>query len=123
MKQVLKAFLVCAAVMVGPVAFAQSESPIKVTQLTDHIYQLSTDQGSYTTNVLMFVGDDGVLLVDTGEPDTAEELKKVVLSFGKGAPKYIINTHRHVEHLGANALFGDSAVIFAVLLETSIFCA
>ncbi len=92
---------------------AQDTGVFEVTQLTDQIYRLTTDEGAYTTNVLVFTGDDGLLLVDTNTDENAEELKKVVESFGKGAPKYIINTHRHVEHVGGNAIFGPSPVIIA----------
>ena len=66
---------------------AQEDSPFTKVQLTDKIYQLSTDEGTYTTNVLVFVGDDGILLVDTNVEEYAEELKKIVDSFGKGLPK------------------------------------
>jgi len=90
---------------------AQEESPITKVQLTEKIYRLSTDEGSYTTNVLAFVGDDGILLVDTNAEEYAEDLKKEIESFGKGLPKYIINTHRHVEHVGGNAVFGVDPVI------------
>lgn len=90
---------------------AQEKSPFKMVQLTDKIYQLSTDEGNYTTNLLLFVGDDGILLVDTNAEEYAEELKKIVDSFGKGLPKYIINTHRHAEHVGGNAIFGPDPVI------------
>jgi cyclase len=99
----------------------QEESPFKKVQLTDKIYQLSTDEGEYTTNVLVFVGDDGLLLVDSNAEDYAEELKKQVESFGKGLPKYIINTHRHVEHIGGNAVFGpDPVVIGHDLIRTKL---
>jgi cyclase len=100
---------------------AQDTPKITVTKLTDHIYRLSTQQSNYTTNTLAFVGDDGVLLVDTQSEEDAEALKEVVDSFGKGAPKYIINTHRHVEHIGGNAIFGDTPVIIAhELLPTKL---
>jgi glyoxylase-like metal-dependent hydrolase (beta-lactamase superfamily II) len=94
-------------------AIAQETPAIKVTQLSDHIYRLTTDRGTYTTTVLVSVGDDGVLLVDTDEGDAAEELKKVVEGFGHGGPKYIINTHRHVEHVGGNAIFGKTPTVIA----------
>ncbi|MCP4633709.1 MAG: MBL fold metallo-hydrolase [candidate division Zixibacteria bacterium] len=90
---------------------AQDESPFKVVKLSDRIFQLITDEGAYTTNVLAFVGDDGLLLVDTNAEQHAEDLKKQVESFGKGIPKYIINTHRHVEHIGGNAIFGPEPVV------------
>jgi len=94
-------------------AVDQKEPEITVTQLTDTLYQLSTDQGSYTTNSLASVGPDGVLLVDTQSEEYAAELKAVVDGFGKGAPKIIINTHRHVEHVGGNAVFGDAPIVVA----------
>jgi len=90
---------------------AQVKSPFTKVQLTDKIYRLSTDEGNYTTNLLVFVGDDGILLVDTNAEEYAEDLNKEIESFGKGLPKYIINTHRHVEHVGGNAVFGPDPVI------------
>jgi cyclase len=73
----------------------------------------SVDHGNYTTNTLLFFGDDGILLVDTQTESEAEDLKKIVESYGKGIPKYIINTHRHVEHIGGNAIFGTEPVVIA----------
>lgn len=46
-------------------ASAAADSPFKVKKLTDNLHMLSTDQGEYTTNTLVFFGDDGLLLVDT----------------------------------------------------------
>jgi len=92
---------------------AEDNVTIKVTPLSEHLYILTTDQGAYTTNSIVSVGDDGVLLIDTQTSDEAEELKKVVDNFGKGSPKYIINTHRHIEHIGGNAIFGDDPVVIA----------
>jgi len=91
--------------------YAQDTPKITITKLTDHIYRLNTQQSNYTTNTLAFVGDEGVLLVDTQSEEDAAALKEAVDSFGKGAPKYIINTHKHVEHIGGNAVFGDSPVV------------
>lgn len=94
------------------VALAQ-DSHIEVSQLADRLYVLSTDQGSYTTNTIALVGEDGVLLVDTQSEDDAEELKRAVDAFGRGTPKYILNTHRHVEHVGGNAVFDGAPIVIA----------
>ncbi len=94
-------------------AVVQEGSSIKVTELTDQLLLLTTDQGAYTTNAIAFVGEDGVLLVDSQAESDAEDLKKVLDSFGKGVPRYIINTHRHVEHVGGNAIFGEEPVVIA----------
>lgn len=86
---------------------------VTATRLSNNLYQLSTDQGSYTTNSLASVGPDGLLLVDTQSRDDGESFHRAVASFGKGDPKFIINTHRHVEHVGGNELFGDGPVVIA----------
>jgi glyoxylase-like metal-dependent hydrolase (beta-lactamase superfamily II) len=100
--------------MLAAIAVGAGEDPaIEVTRLTETLYLLSTDQGSYTTNTIASVGADGVLLVDTQAATDADALKKVVEGFGKGAPRIIINTHRHVEHVGGNAIFGDGPLIVA----------
>ena len=92
---------------------ASGESHFKVTKLTPNLHMLSTDQGEYTTNTLVFFGEDGLLLVDTQTEAEARELKELVDSYGKGTPKYIINTHRHVEHIGGNAIFGVEPIVIA----------
>ena len=92
---------------------AQNSPEITVSQLTDHIYRLTTDRGSFTTNVIASVGEDGILLVDTDDSDAATELAAVVDSFGMGTPKFIIITHMHAEHVGGNAAWGASPVIIA----------
>ena len=97
---------------VAPVS-ATADSLFKVTKLTPNLHMLSTDQGEYTTNTLVFFGEDGLLLVDTQTEAEARELKELVDSYGKGTPKYIINTHRHVEHIGGNAIFGVEPIVIA----------
>jgi cyclase len=94
-------------------AVAQDSLAIAVTQLTDHIYKLSTDRGTYTDNTIASVGEDGVLLVDTDDDDAADALKRAVAHFGRGEPRFIVNTHVHAEHVGGNAAWGDGPVIIA----------
>jgi len=106
----LVALMAVAAAVTGA---AQEEPTIKVNQLNDRLYQLTTDQGAYTTTTIASVGPDGVLLVDTQHASNAEDLEKAIEEFGKGAPKFIINTHRHVEHVGGNSLWGDAPLVIA----------
>ena len=94
-------------------AAASTDSTFVVTHLTDDILMLTSDQGSYVTNSLAFVGDDGLLLVDTQHPRDRAAFKAVVDGLGYGPPKYIINTHRHIEHIGGNDLWGEAPVIIA----------
>lgn len=111
--------IVAVLVAVAGTMIAEDGSEIDVIRLTDTLYQLTTDQGAYTTNTIASVGEDGVLLVDTQAEGDADRLKEVVDGFGKGTPKIIINTHRHVEHVGGNAVFGPEPVIIAHSLVPS----
>jgi len=86
---------------------------IEITGLGQGLYRLATDQGAYTTNSLVFVGSDGVLLVDTQSEEEAETLRRVVDGFRRGDPKIIIFTHRHVEHVGGAAVFGGEPMVIA----------
>jgi len=64
-------------------------------------------------NVAASIGDDGVLLVDDkfafNEGPIREELK----ALGGGRVAFVVNTHWHGDHTGANAAFGKEAVIVA----------
>ncbi len=82
-----------------------------VTPLAPDLLMLSTDQGLYSNNSLVFTGPEGVLLVDTHGASDAEDFKAFIDGLGFGIPKYIINTHRHVEHIGGNHVFGAEPII------------
>lgn len=92
---------------------ATSDDHFMVTRLAPDLLMLGTDQGSYSNNSLIFTGPDGLLLVDTHHDEDREAFKSFVQGLGLGDPKYIINTHRHVEHIGGNALFGTSPIVIA----------
>jgi len=94
-------------------AMARSGDHFRVTRLAPDLLMLSTDQGSYSNNSLVFTGPDGLLLVDTHHDEDQEAFKSFIQDLGLGDPRYIINTHRHVEHIGGNALFGSSPAIIA----------
>ena len=83
-------------------ATAMTDDHFQVTTLAPDLLMLSTDQGSYSNNSLIFTGPDGVLLVDTQSADDSGAFKAFVEGLGSGVPKYIINTHRHIEHIGGN---------------------
>jgi len=95
------------------------ESRVTTTRLTERLYLLSTDQATYSTNTLTFVGPDGVLVVDTQKREDAAALRAAVDALGGGPVRYIINTHRHIEHIGGNGVFGTAPVVIAHALMPS----
>jgi cyclase len=53
-------------------------------------------------NITVQVGDDGVLLVDTGLPGTSDKVLAAIRSITDRPIRYIINTHVHADHTGGN---------------------
>jgi glyoxylase-like metal-dependent hydrolase (beta-lactamase superfamily II) len=107
------ACIVAAGVGLCPAGLsAQAEPRVETARIAGNIYRLtcSTDAAS---NCLLFTGKGGVLLVDTGFQQTAGALASVVDSLGVGPVRYVLNTHAHADHTGANALFGADATVIA----------
>lgn len=90
--------------------FSQDETSIKVVKLTDNLYKIAFYAG-YDVNMIASIGEDGLLLVDTGFKSTAKKLKEELKKLGNSEPKYIISTHEHVDHVGGNSIFGKNPVI------------
>jgi glyoxylase-like metal-dependent hydrolase (beta-lactamase superfamily II) len=102
-------------------AIAQDDGGYEITPLNDHLYKLSIDGGGYTVKVLASVGEDGLLLLETGQDESAEPLKAALQTLTDAAPKIIINSHEHVEHLAGNAAFGnDPLIIGHTILKTRL---
>jgi len=103
--------IIISSILLAIYTFSQEKPRFEVTQLTDHIFKLTTDGGGYVVKIIVSIGDDGLLLVDTGQKETAEDLKATLSTLGNAIPKFIISTHEHVEHIGGNAVFGTAPVI------------
>ena len=110
MSRVAPIALAC-AVSLAASASAQTR-PVVTTRLTERLYLLSIDEATYSTNALAFVGPDGVLLVDTHKREDGPALRAAVAALG-GPVRYIVNTHRHIEHVGGNEAFGTEPVVIA----------
>jgi cyclase len=56
------------------------------------------------SNVVVQVGDDGVLVVDSGAATTADKVLAEINRLAAGKTiRYIVNTHAHADHVGGNA--------------------
>jgi cyclase len=111
MKRGVTIILAAAIALLSGNALAQDNDGYAIKPFNDHLYELSIDGGGYTVKVLASVGNDGLLLLETGKADAAEKLKAALKTLTDAAPKIIINSHEHTEHLGGNAAFGDSPLI------------
>jgi len=81
-----------------------------VVKFSDRVYRITLDYG-LRPNIGVSAGPDGILLVDTGHREVAEELLSAVNQIKDGNIRYIINTHPHGDHAGGNKTCGANAVI------------
>ena len=56
-----------------------------------------------TANVVVQIGDDGIIVVDPGGIDTGEQVLAAIRELSDAPIRWIINTHEHADHTGANA--------------------
>ncbi len=112
MRRNVAAVLVAAGLGVAAPLQAQDKKVFEVTKLGDTLYELTRmTSGGYPEKIVASVGPDGLLIVDTGSASAAPALVKELEALGKGMPRIVINTHSHIEHLAANPVVGQGAVI------------
>lgn len=85
---------------------ASAKSEIHALHVQGNVHLLSGAGG----NVTVQVGDDGVLVVDTGLASTASELLASIRKLSKQPITWVVNTHVHPDHTGGNELFFRSGV-------------
>ena len=84
-----------------------SHLEINITKLIDNMYAIHGSGG----NVLLSIGNDGVILVDDQYAPVTEKLKSVIANLTEKPIKFVINTHLHPDHVGGNEKLGEVAII------------
>jgi cyclase len=107
--------LMCGTLLVYT-AVTVSQPPVspprtELVKITDTICKINCI-ADFPISTVASVGDDGILLVDTGLPQTAQVLLETIQAMGKKF-KIVINTHAHGDHTGGNDLLGQQALIIA----------
>jgi hypothetical protein len=67
----------------------------------------------YECNVVASAGEDGIVMIDTCDTDVANKLLASVQRLSDKPLRFVINTHVHTDHTGANAFFQKLAPIIA----------
>ena len=60
----------------------------------------------YGGNILVSVGEDGVLIVDSQFPEVFDTILGEINKMGGDSVDYVINTHFHFDHAEGNRAFG-----------------
>ncbi len=86
-----------------------SKVEIKASKVRGNIWMLDGTGG----NIGVSVGPDGILIVDDKFAPLADKIRAALKEAGGGQLKFILNTHWHGDHTGANPVFGPEAPIIA----------
>jgi len=83
---------------------------IESVRINDDFYVLYGSGG----NIGVFVGEDGLIMIDTQFAPLSERITNAVSAISADEIKFVINTHWHGDHTGGNGNFSaDGAVIVA----------
>ncbi len=92
---------------------ASSQAPdfdtveIKTTKVVDNIYMLEGFGG----NIGVSIGVDGVFLIDDQFAPLAPKIRAAVTALSDQPVDYVVNTHWHGDHTGANEQFADDGAV------------
>ena len=92
--------------------FGAAPAELDVVQVTDDIYVIHND--FVPGNIIVLVTDSGMLLVDTKYTIDYDNVEAVLAGISEQPIRYVVNTHFHDDHSGANQIFqGDGASVIA----------
>ena len=112
----------------GPYHFAQGyQTPwdkiemLVTEKLAPNLYSLHGSAGLDPSHpdaaggrVVVLFGSDGVLMVDTEDPQLATKTLDTIRTFTSAPIKIVVNSHIHPDHTGGNGFFAkQGAVIFS----------
>lgn len=94
-----------------PVQQPQGDVQITTVLAGGSVSMLSGQGG----NIGVSVGDEGVLMIDDEFERLAPKIQEAINALTKSTstPRFLINTHFHGDHTGANAVFGKGATVVA----------
>jgi cyclase len=94
-------------ILLAPLALAQeTPAPIEHTEVADGIYMLHS-----IGNVGLLVGDEYVVMIDDSLRQRGEQVVAKAEAIAGRPVDFVINTHVHGDHVGANETLADSGAI------------
>ena len=94
-------------ILLAPMALAQeAPAPIEHTEVADGIYMLHT-----VGSVGLLVGDEYVVMIDDSLRQSGDRVVAKAEELAGRPVDFVINTHVHGDHVGANETLADSGAI------------
>jgi glyoxylase-like metal-dependent hydrolase (beta-lactamase superfamily II) len=87
-----------------------SKTPVEDRDLGHGVHMLE----SFGGNIGVLAGEEGILLIDAEWPQLHDKVLAAVTHISPKPIRYLVNTHWHWDHVGADGLFArNGAVIFS----------
>lgn len=104
-----------AAVLLSSGMAAASEPAYRLEKVADGVYcATSSETAYYVANSAIVIGDEAVLVVDSGaSPSGARRLIEAVRTVTDSPIRYLVNTHFHFDHAFGNSAFGPETVVIS----------
>jgi cyclase len=83
-----------------------AQERIETYHVQGNVYMLA----GAAANIAVQIGDDGILVVDTGARATDDAVLSAIRSLSDGPIRWIVNTHAHADHTGGNELLSQSGI-------------
>lgn len=98
--------LIAAASLALPPAIEAQRNRIETFHVQGNVYMLA---GS-GANIAVQIGDDGIIVVDTGSRETRDEVLGAIRALSDKPIRWIINTHAHEDHTGGNETISQAGI-------------
>jgi glyoxylase-like metal-dependent hydrolase (beta-lactamase superfamily II) len=105
MRRLAPACVLAALAMPGHTAVAQTGT-IESVHVKGGVWMLA----GAASNIAVQIGDDGIIVVDTGGRETAEEVLAAIRALSDKPIRWIINTQVHPDHTGGNETISQAGV-------------
>jgi cyclase len=109
--------IACTALLLtaGLAATGAAQSAYRVEKVADGVYcATSAETAYYVANSVIVVGDEAVLVVDSGaSPGGARRLIEAVRTVSDKPIRYLVDTHFHFDHAFGNSAFGPETTLIS----------
>jgi cyclase len=97
-----------------PARSAFEVAKIELKEIGSNLHLLTGPGG----NIAVSIAEDGILLIDSGIPARAADLKEAVAGVSPKPIRLLLNTHWHFDHAGGNEALGKAGA----LIVASVNC-
>jgi glyoxylase-like metal-dependent hydrolase (beta-lactamase superfamily II) len=84
----------------------QAKTDLDTLKIADNVHLVIGGNGR-GSNVGVYVGEDGILLVDAMVEESSEDLLKAISTISDKPITHVLNTHSDSDHSGGNAFFAN----------------